>query len=203
MQLRVQQEFVSLQGTGQLVGTPQYFVRLSGCSVKACPIRRECDEPDALHKNRGENQDPKEVALRAVRQMGRGGWLHITGGEPLDQREAVEALALEAEKVGLRIHYQTSGVWPPLPRWDWVTVSPKTGLEDMKVIQGNELVLLDQGQGMDELREITRRTFFWSYFLQPIWGRSRTDTIARVHLANRCGMPWRFTDQMHKVWEVM
>ena len=200
--LRVLEEFVSIQGTGHLVGQPQYFVRLAGCSVMSCPIRQECDEPDALSRHLGQSEDAGEVALRAVREMGRGGWLHITGGEPFDQKEAVTQLGIDARRMGLRVHYQTSGAREVGVPYDWLTVSPKVAPGDLKVTTGSELVLLDTQVTIEEIRSMYRMTRFLHYFLQPVHGRDRRATIDKLLLADRCGLPWRFTDQMHKTWEV-
>lgn len=200
--LKVVEEFASIQGTGHLVGTPQYFTRLGGCSVTSCPIRRDCDEPEAISPRAGVWVRPEDVALRAVRSMGRGGWLHVTGGEPLDQLDAVAELGMEAARVGLRTHYQTSGTIRADFTWDWITVSPKCSAEDLEVKFGQEMVIVDTGQSVSDLREYTRHTRFWFYYLCPLHGADISETAEKVRRLSSTQHCWSLTDQMHKVWKV-
>lgn len=200
--LRIVDEFVTVQGTGHLVGVPQYFVRLAGCSVYSCPIRKECDERGALNPRAGEFVDPDELAKRATRRMGQGGWLHITGGEPFDQLEGLSRLSITAQRLGLRIHYQTSGTRKVDLPWDWITVSPKCETEDLQLKFGQEVVLVDRGHSLEELDSLVKQTRFWFYYLQPLWGQDPKETIEKVLQAQRKGIPFGFTDQMHKRWEV-
>lgn len=200
--LRVSEEFVSVQGTGHLVGTTQYFVRLAGCSVLSCPIRRECDEPDSLSSKRGREESVEEIALRAVRSVGRCGWLHITGGEPLDQLDGITALGIEAQRLGLKTHYQTSGTIKADFPWDWITVSPKCSPEDLQIKFGQEMVIIDTGQELDDLRAYARHTRFWFYYLCPLWGRPAAETADKVRRLSSIQKYWHVTDQMHKRWGV-
>ena len=201
--LRVVDQFITVQGTGHLVGVPQYFVRLAGCSVYECPIRSVCDEPAALKPSAGDLVHPDDIALEARRQMGAGGWIHITGGEPFDQLDPLSELGIASDRLHLKTHYQTSGTKKVDLPWDWITVSPKCDPDKLEVTFGQEMVLVDRGQTIEQLREYYRRTKFWFYYLQPQWGQDPKDTIERVELLNKCGMKWSFTDQMHKRWGVM
>ena len=200
--LRLVEEFYTVQGTGHLVGLPQYFVRLSGCSVGPCPLRQVCDEPDALRPDYGGDACPASVATRALDVVGSGGWLHVTGGEPFDQLRGVSALGMEAERRGLKVHYQTSGTRPVDLPWDWITVSPKCPPGELAVKFGQEMVLLDGGIDLAEMRAYYEATKFWFYYLQPVWGEDSAATIQKVLDARREGLPFSFTDQLHKRWGV-
>lgn len=200
--IKVSEEFVSVQGTGHLVGTTQYFVRLSGCSVRSCPIRHACDEPDSLSSKHGREESVEEIALRAVRSVGRCGWLHVTGGEPLDQLDGIMALGIEAQRLGLRTHYQTSGTIDADFPWDWITVSPKCPPDELRVRFGQEMVIVDTGQSLDDLREYARNTSFWFYYLSPLWGQDPAITIDKVRRLASTQKHWYFTDQSHKHWGV-
>jgi 7-carboxy-7-deazaguanine synthase len=199
-QIRVLDEFATLQGTGHLVGTRQYFVRLAGCSVTDCRIRSVCDEAGALNPRAGECVDPRRIVRDARREVGANGWLHVTGGEPLDQQGALAELLHEARRCGLRTHLQTSGARTTELEFDWTTVSPKS--DDYRLTSGSELVLVDTGFELEDLRVIARDTWFLHYFLQPLWGDEAAVTAAKVCTAAKCGLPWRLTDQMHKRWAI-
>lgn len=190
----IAEEFVSVQGTGHLAGVVQYFVRFAGCSVR-CPIRGECDEPDALKREAGAELEADDVARRAMLAVGCGSWLHITGGEPTDQPDGLREMVAAAHHAGLRVHIQTSGV-REVPWCEWVTVSPKSELRQRC---GDELVLVDRGQGIDELRALQAHTGFRHYFLLPLWGGDAGTSYQKVI---RMGRPWRLAAQQHKHWGV-
>ena len=183
--------FTSFQGTGHLTGVRQHFVRFAGCSVK-CPIRDECDEPDALTRRGARTVDPEEIVAGAVKAVGQRGWLHVTGGEPTDQSEGLQRLVMLARESGLYVHVQTSGVRRVPVQWDWLTVSPKVD-EPLQTF-GQEMIVVDDGcVEVDWLDHLRATTSFWSYYLCPLWGREMQSTAA---LAARAG--WDLTCQMHK-----
>jgi 7-carboxy-7-deazaguanine synthase len=112
--------FHSLQGEGQFVGYPMTFVRLAGCSVLDCHIRRECDEAPWKATF---TATANEIVER-VRQLKSAGIVCITGGEPSDHDliPLVDVLST----AGYRIHLETSGARPILGLpIEWLTVSPK------------------------------------------------------------------------------
>lgn len=118
--LVVRDQFVTYQGTGLLTGVRQHFVRLAGCTVR-CPLRKNCDQPEALNRGEGKNVSVSEIVSRALSV----GWLHITGGEPAEHAGLV-SLCDAANAIGLKVQVQTSGTipiqWNHIP---FVSVSPK------------------------------------------------------------------------------
>ncbi len=195
MQVSVNEEYVSFQGTGVLAGERQYFVRLQGCSVP-CPIRAVCDEPYALPKG-GAGRVVSEVIDAAKTAVGEMGWVHITGGEPLDQREETISLVSEARKAGLRTHLQTSGL-RPLVDCDFVTVSPKSG--EIVATTGNEMILvLDSWVTPEVASSLYEETNFCTYFIQPLWGGDGREVARFVEDLNKRGLSWRLATQGHKV----
>jgi len=205
----VNDEFASIQGTGHLLGTPQYFVRTAGCSVK-CPIRAECDERDALSKHNGVDCAVDEIVDRAIAAVGRSGWLHITGGEPADQAEEVGELIKYAQRYGMKCHLQTSGVYNWEVRFDWITVSPKVAAEELEQRYGNEMIVVYTDQTDDDFRDYFNQTSFWHYYIVPLWGAENTLEAASVvrRLSRRDGkrhysaQEWNLTIQAHKHWGV-
>jgi len=207
----IHEEFVSYQGTGHLLGLRQYFVRFAGCSVVDCPIRRVCDEPQAILRARGLPSRPRAIVERALDAVGSGGWIHLTGGEPTDQAEALAEVARLAQANGLRVHLQTSGVRPIEFQFDWLTVSPKTSAADLAQRYGHELVVIYDSQTADELREYEALRFFY-YYLAPqdrrrdgllLPRRALLDSLAdRDRQRHHNAGEWLLTTQAHKSWGI-
>lgn len=193
----VSETFTSYQGTGHLLGMRQHFIRFAGCAVN-CPIRDECDEPRALTRRGATVRSVDELVAESLGAVGRGGWIHITGGEPTDQDQGLQDLVREARKSGLYVHLQTSGVRRVPVQWDWITVSPKVR-QPLQTF-GQEMVVVDDGTWTaTDLLTIEGATKFWCYYVCPLWGR---DPALAAQLAQQTGDPWMLTLQAHKVWTV-
>ncbi len=101
--LRVFEIFRSLQGETTRVGLPMWFVRLAGCDL-ACTW---CDTPAARDPDAGRAMSLDEVLdVTAAPPLD---WLTVTGGEPLLQVEAVNALVARCAARGQRVLVETSG----------------------------------------------------------------------------------------------
>lgn len=135
-QLLVSEKFVSLQGEGISTGAPAAFLRLGNCNL-ACSF---CDTPytwDASRFDLREELRPEYVSAVAEWVLGSApGRLIVTGGEPLLQQKALEALFSEVDercaRAGKAQHFlevETNGTVRPLPalvrRVDQWNVSPK------------------------------------------------------------------------------
>jgi len=185
--MRLNSEFTSYQGTGKLTGVRQYFVRFQGCSVK-CPIRRECDEQGALSVKGGYESRGEDVLTRAAGHE----WLHMTGGEPLEQVGAVDWFIDHWDKT----HLQTSGTIAVSKSPYYLTVSPKTP----RLIQtsGDEMVVVLAPWVTAELLVFFRRsTSFDLYYLQPLWVGGECNAEDTVKLCNQLD-GWRVAGQLHK-----
>jgi len=95
--------FRSLQGETTRVGVPMDFVRLSGCDL-ACTY---CDTPAARERSAGREMTVAEVL--AAFPSPPLGWVMITGGEPLLQVDAVNALVAALAETGRRTLVETCG----------------------------------------------------------------------------------------------
>ena len=187
----ISETFASFQGTGHLAGTRQFFVRMAGCSV-ACPIRGECDEPGSLTRKQAQQVRAGDVIEQAVAAVGERGWLHVTGGEPTDQPDALQELVKQARRVGMYVHVQSSGVRRVPVQWDWLTISPK--IDEPVQAFGQEMVVIDNGSVHAQwLQQLKATTSFWSYYLCPLWGRDMAYTASLAADAQ-----WDLTWQMHK-----
>ena len=134
---RVNEIFCSLQGEGFWTGTPMVFLRLSGCNLK-CPF---CDTDHGAFKE----MTADEIVAAAKAAGGPCGRVCVTGGEPglqLD-KDLVDAL----RGAGYMVHVETNGT-RPLPEVDWVTLSPKEGVQGLK---GDGTVVLERA---DEVKVV-------------------------------------------------
>jgi len=146
-----------------------------------------------------------ETLLReAEQQVGLGGWIHITGGEPSDNPKLPEFLALARER-GFATHLQTHGGNDlPYDACDWVTVSPKVLLDDLKVRGSShgEMVVVLNGQSLEELTALQFETRFARYYLQPKWadGAAQSGLEETIAKLREMGSAWLGTIQAHKYW---
>ena len=89
--LSIAEIFYSIQGEGQTVGTPAYFIRLAGCNLK-CGYGPEatwrCDSIEVWQKGKIMSFDriAEELDLTTIHK---GAHLIFTGGEPLLQQQRI------------------------------------------------------------------------------------------------------------------
>jgi len=212
MKMNVSETFASYQGTGSLAGQKQFFVRTQGCSI-TCPIRHICDEPHALDPNSDFAQqiETRDIVKMAIDSVGHRGWIHITGGEPLDNLEAWKHLVSESQIAGLRVHTQTSGMIDhemPIGRCGKVTVSPKGISENLKLKHGSELVLVAAPWVNAEIAmKFPLETSFEHYYIAPVhlgggkWSNDKAvDLVERLSAKGQT--QWRLTHQLHKIFGI-
>jgi 7-carboxy-7-deazaguanine synthase len=114
--LMVNETFVSIQGEGERIGAPAFFIRLD-----KCPLRCSwCDTPYALTGEAGVERSIADLhaAAGSLRNV------VITGGEPLlqDIRPLVASLA------DRHVTVETSGtIFVDLPAVSLFSISPKVG----------------------------------------------------------------------------
>lgn len=202
----------TFQGSGAMTGQWQYFVRFAGCSVASCRIRDICDEQESLKFN-GSTVSVVDIVTRALEEVGRGGWLHVTGGEACDQPVALSRLVAEAKKRGLRVQLQTSGERAVNDQFDFITVSPKCSVHNLALKDCNELILSYDPESLNSIGVLRG---YWNsvnahhFYIQPVWHSTHIGPFGQegmqnvegcidiLRRANRCGMNWRLTTQMHK-----
>jgi organic radical activating enzyme len=204
----VSQIFTSIQGEAHLSGLYQCFVRTAGCSVN-CPIRKGCDEQESLKFKNGTQWEVDDLVKEVISRVGKGGWCHITGGEPTEQEDFDDFLK-ELTRNDIKIQIQTSGVRRIGSRWDWLTVSPKQQPNEISKLvmnSGQELKIINDKNivpNIDAIIEYYETTKFWDYYLQPLWheknGPNIDDTIKIILKCNEKKIPIRLSMQMHKYW---
>jgi organic radical activating enzyme len=203
--MKIAETFTSIQGEGHLSGKLMRFIRFAGCAVTQCPLHPTQSNLCDTDWRYREVADPERLANEAADEVGARGWVCITGGEPLDQPEALARLIAELGRRGLLVNIQTSGTrWVTNP-WDWLTVSPKCKPDELVQTFGQELKVVYTGQSDDELRAFYTGSRFWNYYLMPLWAggsHNVAQTIEAVKRLNRAGQPWELTTQAHKWWGV-
>jgi 7-carboxy-7-deazaguanine synthase len=117
----VREVFRSIQGEGPYVGVLQVFVRLAGCSARC----RYCDSPEARERSddcavRSDGEPelvPNPVSVTElmtnVRWLAEVPGLHsmsVTGGEPLEQIEFLQALLESSRVYAIPAYLETNGL---------------------------------------------------------------------------------------------
>ncbi|MCH5241489.1 MAG: radical SAM protein [Muribaculaceae bacterium] len=192
---KINEIFHSIQGEGCRAGVPSVFIRFSGCNLKCgfCDTRHE--EGKLMNDEEIINEIKKYPASQIV----------LTGGEPslfIDE----DFVSKIKNSTGLPITIETNGT-TVLPKGiDWVTVSPKSGMQErgdacVKVEHANELKVVDVGQDLEpyfQLKCVGNDTVM---LLQPCYVEDQTErekntrrTIRRVMSDPR----WRLSLQTHR-----
>ena len=198
----------TIQGEGFLTGEVSLFVRLAGCNMwdgreatkaaSACPY---CDT-DFLG---GEMMDVGYILARCQR-LHPGGWITISGGEPLLQLEASLVFALK--NAGYKIAVETNGT-KKLPAEliglvDHLALSPKVPMKEIFLKKADSIKVLFPHPNP----EITPEAFE-SYpaeyqYIQPVNNYDTLDVEScrlaanKIYQINKRGGKWRASFQLHK-----
>jgi len=118
----ISEGFVSIQGEGELAGKPQFFLRFAGCSVgcKFCDTKYAWRRKEAFtiflppEKRKFKNPvDAFELAdLLNSKIEGIPKSISITGGEPLEQMEFLEAFLKDLKN--FEVLLETNGLHPEI-----------------------------------------------------------------------------------------
>jgi organic radical activating enzyme len=198
---RINEIFFSLQGEGARVGTPNIFVRFSGCN-QACWF---CDTQHA----RFMEMTADDIQLRSE------GWacknVILTGGEPLLQVDL--HLMQVLKRSGFFLALETNGTLPILPGFDYIACSPKPPLIAV-IPKVDEVRVPIAAQGFGSIEDYDPQRFGYGaplflpiaehYFLSPIFDGQH---LVQANL-DRClqiieRYPiWRLSVQLHKLLKI-
>ena len=124
--LKIAEIFDGIQGEGLRAGLPAVFIRLAGCNL-SCPF---CDTKTAW---RGGRTLPVSAVLEKAERLAKSRpdkWVCLTGGEPFAQDIGPLVRRLRGDGFGVQV--ETNGTIPGLVDVDWVTVSPKPPLYEVR-----------------------------------------------------------------------
>jgi 7-carboxy-7-deazaguanine synthase len=205
----VKEIFYTLQGEGAQAGRPAVFCRFSGCNLwsgrevdRNSAVCRFCDTDfvgtDGVGGGRFADAAALAAAVAAQWPAGAGGrpCVVCTGGEPLLQLDAPLIEALHA--AGFEIAIETNGTKPVPDGIDWVCVSPKAGSR-LVVERGNELKLVFPQAEAEAKPENFLNLCFDNFFLQPMDGPDRVETVKATIAYCLANPTWRLSLQTHKI----
>jgi 7-carboxy-7-deazaguanine synthase (Cx14CxxC type) len=209
MSYAVKEIFYTLQGEGAQAGRPAVFCRFSGCNLwsgrevdRDTAVCRFCDTDfvgtDGTGGGRFADAAALAAAVAAQWPAGAGGRPYVvcTGGEPLLQLDAPLIEALHA--AGFEIAIETNGTKPVPDGIDWVCVSPKAGSR-LVVERGNELKLVFPQAEAEAKPENFLNLRFDNFFLQPMDGPDRVETLKATIAYCLANPTWRLSLQTHKI----
>lgn len=209
MSYAVKEIFYTLQGEGAQAGRPAVFCRFAGCNLwsgreadRESAVCRFCDTDFVGTDGTGGGRFPDATALAAAVAAqwpaGAGGRPYVvcTGGEPLLQLDTPLIEALHA--AGFEIAIETNGTKPVPDGIDWVCVSPKAGSR-LVVERGNELKLVFPQAEPEARPENFLQLCFDNFFLQPMDGPNRAETLKATIAYCLANPTWRLSLQTHKI----
>lgn len=196
---KINEIFYSLQGEGHHTGYPSVFVRFSGCNMK-------CSFCDTDHHD-GIPMTDDEI-VRAV-NLYKADWIVLTGGEPALWIDS-DFVRLLKKATGKKVAIETNGSLPVPEEIDWVTVSPKCGMDgageyEIKAGRANEVKVIDLGQPLERYFTLPCVGADTIMYLQPCYVadpdervQNRLRTVGRVLSDPR----WTLSVQMHRFLDI-
>ncbi len=200
--------FYSIQGEGEYMGMPAFFIRLAGCNV-GCDF---CDEKRAWKTDYGTMTEVSQIIEDIEKSKAKN--IIITGGEP--SLYDLTFLTKTLKDRGSKTFLETSGVNIIRGVFFHVTLSPKknklpliqagkengksyfvNNINSLKVVIEQEKDFLFAEQMAALVKEKNRVTFF----LQPEWTKRKYILPKIVEYVKQNNM-WRVSLQMHKYMNI-
>lgn len=199
--LYVNEIFSGLEGEGHNPGTPTIRVRLQGCSVMDCKIRRLCDQPEALGPGSKSREMTEAQILATVLDLSARAklpydWVSISGGEPLDQ--LIEPLIWDLQRCGKKVRIETSGPRRLEGPIEYIRVSPKYDRPSPKTKQDWGLELSLVWTGSEDLEAWEQWGSFAMRTLQPAMLRDGSSNVEEVIRICQERPIWQLSVQVHK-----
>ena len=195
--LPVMEQFYTIQGEGAYSGHAAYFIRLGGCDV-GCVW---CDVKESWDADLHEKVTVEDIVLQAKQHPSR--IAVITGGEPAMYNLTLLTEALRKE--GFRVHIETSGAYPLIGHFDWITFSPKKFKAPLKEVShiAHELKIIAYNKSDFEWAETHAKEVsdICKLYLQPEWGKH--DKMLPIILDYVKENPvWSISLQTHKFMNI-
>lgn len=196
---KINEIFYSLQGEGAHTGCPSVFVRFSGCN-------KRCSFCDTQHQDGVLMTD--DAIIEEVNKFP-ARWIILTGGEPSMWIDSDFVKRLK-KVTGKSVAIETNGSLPLPEEIDWVTVSPKCGMEGageypIMAMRADELKVVDVNQDLEQYFNYPCVTSQTKMYLQPCYVPDTTEntfntqrTIKRVLSDPR----WTLSLQTHRLLNI-
>lgn len=214
---QINEVFYSLQGEGLRVGTPNVFVRFSGCNL-TCRTDNEAGFDCDTEFVSGRPYTFVELAAEIRRAVSATGcefskwqdtnpWLILTGGEPGLQVD--EEFIAWAKRADYHLAIETNGTKELPDGIDWVCCSPKSAEHTLRLKYADELKYVrNYGQGIPR-PSVTASNLLLSPAFRSFEDQNGTvqhefepgalDWCMKLVRENPI---WRMSVQMHKTWGV-
>ncbi len=213
---QINEMFYSLQGEGMRAGTPNVFVRFSGCN-QTCRVEShgfDCDTEFAS----GVGSTLEEIHQVAVQLMGTDNfyatrnedvpkWQLLTGGEPGLQVDSEYCQFMHDKGWLLAIETNGSIDLPHIGTGqlddydlDWITVSPKVAEHAVRQLVAHEVKYVrGDGQGIPKPQCVAQHRL-----LSPAFNGLDLDPAALSHCVDlvKSNPRWGLSVQLHKTWRV-
>lgn len=185
--LKIAEVFYSVQGEGSYTGTPAVFVRLAGCNL-SCDF---CDTDYSIKRF----MTVRDVADEVRNLSPDCPMVIITGGEPTIQTDFEELVrVLQAD--GKKIHVESNGTtFVELPLNVWLTVSPKSRVDERMAQRANEAKLIVDRRVPSEWLDLFSAST--RIFLQPEGNKPENIRIA-IEAVKKSPSKFRLSLQTHK-----
>lgn len=190
--------FSTIQGEGHHQGKAAFFIRLGGCDV-GCTW---CDVKESWDVDAHPLVEIGEIVREAASHPAR--LAVITGGEPAmhDMSQLTTAL----REAGFAVHIETSGAYPLLGTFDWITLSPKKFKPAMQEVfnvadEIKVVVFNDSDIAWAEKMASNMRKKGYRRYLQPEW--SKADKMMPLIVEHIKSDPsWSISLQIHKYMNI-
>ena len=188
--------FYSLQGEGVRSGTPNFFLRFSGCN-QTCSIESHGFDCDTEFVS-GQNMNLDEVVSELRALSPKCEWIILTGGEPALQVD--EELIDRLHHEGYKLAIETNGSLELPPGIDWITVSPKVAEHVIRQRTADEVKYVRHyGQGIP--KTVVKAEH---HLISPAFNGGTLELRTLEWCIKLCkeNPPWRLSVQQHKFWNV-
>jgi len=198
MNYTVNEIFYSLQGEGLRSGTPNVFVRLTGCNL-TCTKDGEAGFDCDTEFSSG-NKYSLEKLLSEMNRIGNGCKnVILTGGEPTLQVDDPLLAALKDD--GWYIAIETNGTKEVPDGVDWITVSPKSAEHTLKQTEADEVKYVRfTGMAIPKTR-VEADYYLISPAANADWTIDHSVLAWCIDLV-KTNPNWRLSVQQHKGWSV-
>lgn len=204
MNYPIHELFHAFQGEGCHMGRNAFFVRLFGCPLH-CSF---CDSAGTWHPT----YVPKNIErLSAFEILGRiphtSCFVVITGGEPC-VHDLTELLS-EIQGSDLPVHLETSGAFPILKGFDWITLSPKRAklpLPENLLLADEFKLIIEKPEDIDFYQNLLSvvQSVQKPIWLHPEWSqRENSEVLTAISKTVKTSvLPYRAGYQIHKLYRV-